>query len=171
MFVMSNGNDSLVVAKGFYTSTKGSIMEKHGNLYGNFAVSLDYVLETGINKNIMTFRTFYTKLNLETLLDKLFDTYGNYHLNYLLMFPSNFFDDDDSDCRKLYNTEINKFIMQFNNGVIPEHIYFNKNMLYQEFCTLKQIIKSKKFAKQTWRALFVNSNIYSIYMYTGMNLI
>jgi hypothetical protein len=159
--------DEVVHHKGFYTSTKAPIMEKHGNLYGNFAFSLDYVLQKGIHKDIMTARKFVVRHQLETLLDNLFDKYGNYHLNYILFFPCAIL----NECSGVdkYNDEINRYVMSFNGKNLPQHVPFDKNILYGEFYKIKTIIRTKPFSKQTGKILFVNDNIFSIYMYTGMN--
>lgn len=153
--------------KGFYTSTKSPIMEKHGNLYGNFAFSLDYVLQKGIQKHIMTARKFVVCHQLETLLDNLFDKYGNYHLNYILFFPCAIL----NDCSGVdnYNQEMNKYVMSLNGNKLPQHVPFDKNILYGEFAKIRAIIRSKPFSRQKGKILFVNDNVFSIYMYTGMN--
>ena len=164
---MPLSTDDVVFHKGFYTSTKAPIMEKHGNLYGNFAFSFDYVLASGITKNIMTSRRFATRTQLETLLDSLFDTYGNYHLNYLIFFSTAFFNEDAG--AETYNVEMNKYIMKMHNGSLPQHVPFDKNTLYGEFHTIRSTLKTKKFLQQSGKILFVNDNIYTIYIYTGMN--
>jgi hypothetical protein len=164
---MPLSNDAVVFHKGFYTSTKSPIMEKHGNLYGNFAFSLDYVLDSKTTKNVMTARKFVTRRGLEALLDTLFDTYGNYHLNYLIFFSTSFFDDDVGE--ETYNTEMNKYIMRMHGGSLPQHVPFDKNTLYGEFHTIRSTLKTKKFLRQSGKMLFVNDNIYTIYVHTGMN--
>ena len=163
---MPLNNDSVVFAKGFYTSTKSPIIVKHGNIYGNYALSLDYVLSDGITKRILTVRLFVSRVQLESLLDNLFDKYGNYHLNYLIFMSSAFFEDNAPG---VYMREINKFIMKFNNNLLPEHVPFDKNMLYDEFNTIRRIWRTKEFAGIKAQMLFVNDNIYTHYMYTGMN--
>jgi hypothetical protein len=157
-------NDA-VILKGFYTSTKNPIIQKHGNIYGCFILSLDYVLSNGINKKIITVRLFIERKRIESLMDQLFDNYGNYHLNYLIFMSPMFF--DEKYIAK-YNSEINKFIHRYNDH-IPEHVPFNKNNIYEEFYTIKRIFKSKEFVKEEKKMLFVNENIYTIYMHTGMN--
>jgi hypothetical protein len=159
--------DEVVHNKGFYTSIKSPIMEKHGNLYGNFAFSLDYVLHKGIHKHIMTARRFVTCHQLEHLLNDLFDKYGNYHLNYIIFFPYAILNDCTGADK--YTHEMNKYIMSLNKNNLPQHVPFNKNILYGEFNKIKTIILTNPFSKQTGKILFVNDNIFSIYMYTGMN--
>ena len=163
---MPLNNDSVVLSKGFYTSTKSPIIEKHGNIYGNYGLSFDYVLSDGITKQILTVRMFVSRIQLETLLDNLFDKYGNYHLNYLIFMSSVFFDDKAAE---IYMREINKSIMKFNNNILPKHVPFDKNTLYDEFHTIKRIWKTKQFTGINAQMLFVNDNIYTSYVYTGMN--
>ena len=160
-------NENVVFHKGFYTSTKSPIMEKHGNLYGNFAFSLDYVVVSGVTKNVMTARKFAARTQLEKLLDSLFDAYGNYHLNYLIFFSTSVLDEDVG--AETYNAEMNKYVMRMHGGSLSEHIPFNKNTLYGDFQTIRVILKTKKFLGQSGRMLFVNDNIYTIYVHAGMN--
>ena len=160
-------NDDVVFHKGFYTSTKAPIMEKHGNLHGNFALSLDHVMVEGITKRIVTIRKFVTSASLESLLDTLFDEFGNYHLNYLVFFSRTFFGEDSGATH--YNTEINKFVMKSHKIDGLGRASFDKNVLFGEFHTIRDILKSKVFARQTAKMLFVNDNIYTTYIYTGMH--
>ena len=164
---MSLTNDNVVFHKGFYTSTKAPIMEKHCSLHGNFAFSLDRVMVDGITKKIITIRKFVTSVSLESLLDTLFDEFGNYHLNYLVFFSRTFFGEDSG--ASYYNTEMNKFVMKYHNIKSFERVPFDKNILFGEFHTIREILKSKVFARQSAKMLFVNDNIYTTYVYTGMH--
>ncbi len=85
----------------------------------------------------------------------------------LIFFSTAFFNEDAG--AETYNVEMNKYIMKMHNGSLPQHVPFDKNTLYGEFHTIRSTLKTKKFLQQSGKILFVNDNIYTIYVYTGMN--
>ena len=163
--------DNKIIVKGYYTNARPLIIERHGNIFGHFILSLDYIKTDGINKSINTTRIVETRRKLEDLLDRLFDIYGNYHLNYLIIIDSILF--DNVVISKL-RTELNKVDIMANNAnnannALPQQLKYDRNKLFNEFYKLKDVFKTKQYKDINLKMLFVNENIYSIYNYTGMN--
>ena len=156
-------SNNVVMERGFYTSTKGAIMQAHGELFGCFALSLDYV-SGGADKRIFTHRAFVQKERLEQLLDGLFDRFGNYHLNYLVFMSPVLL---DAKTAAGYGLGMDKFVRHHNGGLLPACVPFRRDLVHAEFRVLKGIFELKGFARESKKVLFVNDNIRAAYRQTG----
>jgi len=155
-------SNNVVMERGFYTSTKGAIMQAHGALFGCFALSLDYV-SGATDKRVFTHRAFVQREHLERLLDGLFDRFGNYHLNYLVFMSPVLL---DAKTAASYGLEMDKFIRRHNGGQLPEHVPFRRDLVHAEFHALKDMFKPKGSAREIKKVLFVNDNIRVAYRQT-----
>lgn len=145
--------------KGFI-DTVNPILNRN-NIRGVFIYSIDYLTE---KKEIITVRNVFDN-DIVSGINKLKETYGNFHLNYLI-YVSSFILENDLKNKFItnYRKELNNFTTKFNLRKYNYDNYFDRNVLCPEFTFLYTFLK--KIKENTIKILFVNQNLYSQFFNT-----
>lgn len=152
--------NNVLFRKGFYESVKDDLNDKYGNDYSSFIVCFDYIFTEQTDKSILTSRSITEKVGLATLLEQLYKSYGNIHINYIIKVKVNdlLLDFDHKQILKIRSAQ-QKFLKGYHHAQrLDGNFNMTKGILRQEFIMWRNLFK-----KDSAEVLFVNDNIYTMY--------
>ena len=153
--------NNVLFRKGFYESVKDVINEKYVNDFSAYIICFDYLLTEQTNKTILTSRSITEKTRLSSLLETLYKTYGNIHINYIIKIYDDFlYGIDQKHISKIRSAQ-QKFLKGYHHAQrLDGSFNMTKGILRQEFIMWRNLFK-----KDSAEGLFVNDNIYTLYKF------